>query len=61
MKKLVSTKKRVFISLVGPSETEKSNLTYNWFEIETFQSKIDKNYFFHQNSKPLYYAVQKRE
>ena len=46
MNKLISTKNRVFISLVGPSETGKSELIYNWLKLETFQTKFDKIYFF---------------
>ena len=46
MNKLISTKNRVFISLVGPSETGKSQLIYNWLKIGTFQPKFDKIYFF---------------
>ena len=36
MNKLISTKNRVFISLVGPSETGKSQLIYNWLKTGTF-------------------------
>ena len=57
--KLISTKKRVFFSLVGPSETGKSQLIYNWLQIGTFQPKFDKIYFFHQHSQPLYDVMQK--
>ena len=46
MKMLISTKNRVFISLVGPSETEKSQFIYNWLKIRKFQLKFDKIYFF---------------
>ena len=46
MNKLISTKNRVFISLVGPSETGKSQLIYNWLRTGTFQPKFDKIYFF---------------
>ena len=46
MNKLISTKNRVFISLVGPSETGKSQLIYNWLKTGTFQPKFDKIYFF---------------
>ena len=59
MKKLISTKNRVFISLVGPSETGKSQLIYNWLKIGTFQPKFDKIYFFYQHSQPLYDCMQK--
>ena len=46
MNKLISTKNRVFISLVGPSETGKSQLIYNWLKIGTFQPRFDKIFFF---------------
>ena len=42
MNKLISTKNRVFISLIGPSETGKSQLIYSWLKIGTFQPKSDK-------------------
>ena len=59
MNKLISTKNRVFISLVGPSETGKSQLIYNWLKIGTFQPKFDKIYFFDQHSQSLYDVMQK--
>ena len=59
MNKLIATKNRVFISLVGPSETGKSQFLYNWLEIGTFQPKFDKIYFFYQHSRPLYDVMQK--
>ena len=59
MNKLISTKNGVFISLVGPSETGKSQLIYNWLKSGTFQPKFDKTYFFHQHSQPLYDVMQK--
>ena len=48
-----------FISLVGPSETGKSQLIYNWLTIGTFQPKFDKIYFFYQHSHLLYDVMQK--
>ena len=59
MNKLISTQNRVFILLVGPSETGKSQLIYNWLKIGTFQPKFDKIYFFYQHSQPLYDVMQK--
>ena len=59
MKKLTSTKNRVFISLVGPSETGKTQLIYNWLKIGTFQPNFDKIYLFYQHSEPLYDVMQK--
>ena len=59
MDKLISTKIRVFISLVGPTETGKLQLIYNWLKIGTFQPKFDKIYFFYQHSQPLYNVMQK--
>ena len=57
--KLISTKNRVFISLVGPSENRKSQLIYNWLKIGTSQPKFDKIDFFYQHSQPLYDVMQK--
>ena len=59
MNKLFSTKNRVFISLVGPSETGKLQFIYNWLKIGTFQPKFDNIYFFYQHSQPLYGVMQK--
>ena len=59
MNKLISTKNRVFISLVGPSETGKSQLICNWLKIGTFQPKFDKICFFYQHSQPLYDVMRK--
>ena len=59
MNKLISTKNRVFIPLVVPSETGKSQLIYNWLKIGTFQPKFDKIYFFYQHSQHLYDFMQK--
>ena len=59
MNKLISTKNRVLISLVGPSEAGKSQLIYNWLKIGTFQPKFDKIYFFYQHSQPFYDVMQK--
>ena len=53
MKKLIYTKNRVFISLVGPSETGKSQLIYTWLKIGRFQPKFDKIYFFYHYSQPF--------
>ena len=59
MNKLISTKNRVFISLVSPSETGKSQFIYNWLKIGPFQPQFDKNYFFYQHSQPLDDVIQK--
>ena len=59
LNKLISTKNRFFTSLVEPSETGKSQHTYNWLKIGTFQPKFDKIYFFYQHSQPLYDVMQK--
>ena len=59
MNKLISTKNRVCISLVGPSETGKSQLVYNWLKNGTFRPKCDKIYFSSQHSQPLYDVMQK--
>ena len=59
MNNLTSLKTRVFISLVGPSETGKLQLIYKWLKFGTFQPKFDKYYFLYQYSQPLYDVTQK--
>ena len=59
LNKLISTKNRVLISLVGPSKTGKLQFIYNWLEIGTFRSRFDKIYFFYQHSQSLYAVMQK--
>ena len=59
MNKLISTENRVFNLLVGPSETGKSQLIFNWLKIGTFQPKFDKIYFLYQHSQTLYDVMQK--
>ena len=52
-------KHRVFISLVGPSETGKLQLIYNWLKIRIFEPKFDKIYFFYHHSQRLYNVMRK--
>ena len=59
MKKFFLKKNRVFISLVGLSETGKSQFIYKWLKNGTFQAVFDKIYFFYQHSQPLYGVMQK--
>ena len=59
MNKLIFTKSRVFFSLVGPSETGKSLLIYNWLKSGTCQPKFEIFDFFYQHSQPLYNVMQK--
>ena len=53
MNKIISTKERVFISLVGPNGSGKSHLIFDWLKIRTFQPKFDKVFYFHQHYQPL--------
>ena len=48
MNKLLSTKNRVFISLVGPSRRRKSQFIYNWLRIGTCPPKNNKTSFFNK-------------
>ena len=56
---LVSTENRVFISSVGPSQTEYSQLVYKWLKTGTFQPMFDKIHFFYQHSQPFHDVMQK--
>ena len=59
MNKLISTKNRVFMSMVGPSESGKTQLIYEWLTNGTFQPKFDKIYSFYQYYQSLYDKMQK--
>ena len=59
MNKLISTKNRVFMSMVGPSESGKTQLIYECLISGTFQPKFDKIYFLHQYYHSLYNNMQK--
>ena len=45
--------------MVGPSESGKTQLIYEWLTNGTFQPKFDKIYFFYQNYQSLYDKMQK--
>ena len=53
MNKLISTKNRIFISLVGPNDSGKKYLNHEWLKVGKIQPKFDKNYFFYQHPQPL--------
>ena len=59
MNKLIFAKNSSFISLVGPYETGKSQLIYNWLKNGTFQPKFEKIYISNQHSQTLYNVLQK--
>ena len=59
MNKLISTKNRIFISLVEPIDSGKRYLIHEWLKVGTFQHEFDKNYFFYQQPQPLYVVKQK--
>ena len=59
MNKLSSTKNRIFISLVGPSDSGKTYLIHEWLKVGKFQPKFDKLYFSYQHPQPLYDVMQK--
>ena len=60
MNKLISTEKRIFISLVGPSDSDKTYLIHEWLKVGLFQPKFEKVYLFYQHPQQLYDVMQKR-
>ena len=58
MNKIISTKDRVFMSLVGPSGSGKTQLIYQWLTIGTFQPQFDKIFYFFQH-QPIYDSMKK--
>ncbi len=59
MNKLISTKNRIFISLVEPSDSGETYLIHECLKVGTFPPKFDNIYFFHQHPQPLYDVMQK--
>ena len=59
MNKLISTKNRIFIFLVGPSDFGKTYLIHEWLKVGRFQPKFDKINFFYQHPQPLYDVMHK--
>ena len=59
MNKLISTKNRFIISLVGPADSGKTYLIHEWLKVGTIQPNCDKISFFYQHPQPLYDVMQK--
>ena len=59
MNKIISTKERVFVSLIGPSGSGKSHLIHDWLVFGTFQPEFDKTYYFYQPYQSLYGLMSK--
>ena len=57
MNKLISTKNRVSMSFVGPSETKKSQPFYKWLEKDFFNHKLTKRTFL-STSQTVYDVMQ---
>ena len=53
MNKIISTKERVFISLVGPSGSGKKHLIFEWLKTGISQPKFDKFVYFCPHYQPL--------
>ena len=58
MNKLISTKNRIFISLVGPNDSGKTYLIHGWLKDGKLQPKFEKKNFY-QHSQPLYDVSKK--
>ena len=59
MSNIISTKERIFISLVGPSGSGKSHLIHEWLTTGTFQPEFDKIYYLSQHYQSLYGLMSK--
>ena len=53
MNKFFFTKNRIWISLVGLSDSGKKYLIHEWLKVGTFRPKFNKIYFFCQHPQPL--------
>ena len=60
MNKIISTKERVFISLVGPSGSGKPPRIFEWLKIASVQPTLDKKTFLYQHYQALYSQMQRK-
>ena len=54
MNKIISTKERIFVSLVDPCGSRKIRLIHEWLTIGNFQQMFDIIYYFYQQYQSLY-------
>ena len=59
--KKISSKEWVFISLVGPSESGKSHLIFDWLKLDFLKPAFDKIFYFYQHYQPHYNQMQKNK
>ena len=59
MNMLISTKNRISLSLVEPSNSGKTYLIHDRLKAGTIQPKFDKSCFFCQHPQPLYDVMRK--
>ena len=61
MNKIISTKERIYILLVGLSGSGILNLIFEWLKVDTFQMNlIDKIFYFYQHCQPSYGRMQRK-
>ena len=60
MNKIISTKERIFISLIELSGSGKSHLYFDWLKIGNFQPTFDKIFYFYQHYHPLDSQLQRK-
>lgn len=58
MNKIIFTNDRMFMAVVGPSGSGKSELIYKMLKGGTFSPPFEKIYFFYQEYQPLYDQMQ---
>ena len=61
MNKIISTKERFFVSLVGPSGSGKSLLIHEWLTNGIFQPEFDNFLLLSTISISLWFNVQRRK
>lgn len=54
MNKIISTDKRIFMCIVGPSESGKTRLIHDMLTFGTFQKPFTKIYYFYRHWQPSY-------
>ena len=54
-------RRTIFIFLVGPSESGKTHLIFNWLIVCTFQPAFDKTFLYFFQQYQLFYSQMRRK
>ena len=60
MNEIIFTTERVFMSVVGPSESGNPRLIFSMLTSKTFNPRFQKSYYFYREFQQIFKEVEKR-